>query len=106
MAKDDVPWLLRLIYDFPYAMDLVDDNDFPDHDKIIPALAAAAFITWLFINPNPSWNAMMAWIMAGAYIYGYAAWRLVADAVNQRIARGNDARLPEPVPTEPATPES
>lgn len=108
MAKDDVPWLLRLLYDFPYAMDLVDDNGFPDHDKLLPAMAAIAFIWFIFLHPDPSTHAILAWIVVGGYIYGFAAWRSVLDATKDRIrgTLGNADPDTEQRPTEPAPPEA
>lgn len=85
ITKDRIPWLMQLVYDFPYAMDLVDESGAPDHDKMLPAFAAIAFVVFIFMHPTPSWEAMVAWIVAGGYIYGFSAWRLVAERAAERL---------------------
>ena len=82
-----IPWIIRLLYDFPYAMDLTDDTGAPDHDKMLPAFAAIAFVVFIFMHPTPSWQAMVAWIVAGGYIYGFSAWRLVANRTLERLIK-------------------
>lgn len=83
--ENRLPWIVRLLYDWPYALDLVDDAGEPDHGKMLPTFTAIAFTVFLFQHPRPSWEAMICMIVIGGYIYGYSAWLKVADAMASKI---------------------
>lgn len=105
-TKIRVPWLLQLVYDFPYAMDLVDEVGAPDHDKMLPAFAAVAFVVFIFMHPQPSWEAMLAWIILGGYVYGFSAWRVFATAAATRLKGAKHAEPAQPEPPQDSPSDS
>lgn len=81
------PWLLELIFDLPYALDLTDDMGRPTHDKMIPTFVSMALIVYLFLHPEPTWKALIMMIVLGAYVYGYSAWRSVSKAASELLSQ-------------------
>ena len=65
------PWILRLIYSPPEALDLVDDKGYPDHGKM---LGVIFFVTVVVLKVTGISFSLGELIVLGSAIFGGRAW--------------------------------
>lgn len=74
---NDWPWLLRALWNPIEALDLRDNDDKPDHGKVLPWILLMAAIVFHAMGIPFAWWELTA---LGSLAYGYGAWRTFLKA--------------------------
>lgn len=72
-----MPWLLQVLYNAPIALDLLDDDGYPDHQKVLPLIVVIGIFALAACGIPISTS--MAVVLATA-VYGPTMWGKFIDA--------------------------
>lgn len=67
-----MPWLVRLLWDPPAELDLLDKDDRPDHAKIVGFVLTSAFLVFAWFDRLPDFWRML---LIAALGYGWIGLR-------------------------------